>query len=250
MLAVDPNPSRKTMMNLNPDTRGALRSSTARGPSRAPALQLVQSTRLHAPVPERWSNMYEGGLGSLDAAAAVGRDPFKSPVRLWMEKTERHDLLQPRPETALKPDGAAYWSQLLEPIVAAHYTLRTGRHARRTSTLLRHPQHPWMFAHPGREVVGDPDVQLLECRCVGMDAAAHWDAGLPAYVRIQLLHQLTVTGAQAIDVVALICGQDLRIYRVARDEVEISRLIDAEREFWSCVELDQTPPDQGGKVVS
>ncbi|MNT62526.1 hypothetical protein D3C72_2002530 [compost metagenome] len=106
-----------------------------------------------------------------------------------------------------------------------------------------------MFAHPGREVVSDPDVQLLECRCVGMDAAAHWDAGLPAYARIQLLHQLAVTGAQAVDVVALICGQDLRIYRVARDDVEISRLIDAEREFWSYVELDQAPPDQGGKVM-
>ncbi|WP_208510364.1 YqaJ viral recombinase family protein [Variovorax paradoxus] len=237
------------MMNLNPDTRGAARPSTARRPSRAPALQLVQTTRAHAPMPERWPNMYEGGLASLDAAAAVGRDPFKSPVRLWMEKTERDDLLQPRPEAASTPDGAAYWSRLLEPIVAAHYTLRTGRQVRRTSTLLRHPQHPWMFAYPGREVVGDPYVQLLECRCVGIDAAALWDAGLPAYVRIQLLHQLGVTGAQAIDVVALICGQDLRIYRVERDEVEICRLIDAERAFWSCVELDQAPPDQGGQVV-
>lgn len=237
-------------MSLTPDTRGVPRPSTARRPLRAPALQLVQTTRAPVPMPERWPNMYEGGLASLDAAAAVGCDPFKSPVRLWMEKTERHDLLQPRPEAAPTPEGAVYWSRLLEPIVAAHYTLRTGRHVRRTSTLLRHPRYPWMFAHPGREIVGDPDVQLLECRCVGMDAAALWDAGLPAYVQIQLLHQLAVTGAQAIDVVALICGQDLRIYRVARDEVEISRLIDAEREFWSCVELDQAPPDQGGKVVS
>ena len=139
------------------------------------------------------------------------------------------------------PDDATYWSRLLDPIVAAHYTLRTGRQVRRTSTLLRHPQHPWMFAHPGREVVGVPEVQLLECRCVGMDAAALWVEGLPAYVRIQMLHQLAVIGAQAVDVVALICGQELQIHRVERDEVEISRLIDAEREFWHCVQTDCAP---------
>lgn len=209
---------------------------------RGPALQLVQTTRSREPTPERWPNMREAGIGVLDAAAALGCDPFKSSVRLWMEKTERHDLLQPGSEAASLSDGAVYWSRLLEPIVAAHYTLRTGRQVRRTGTLLRHPQHPWMLAHPGREVVGATEVQFLECRCVGVDAAALWAEALPAYVRIQMMHLLAVTDAQAIDVVALIGGQALQIHRVERDETQISRLIDAEREFWHCVETDCAPP--------
>ncbi|MCY1243150.1 hypothetical protein D9M72_561540 [compost metagenome] len=45
----------------------------------------------------------------------------------------------PAPQSA---DGAAYWTRLLEPIVAAHYTLRTRRQVRRTGTLMRHPKHP------------------------------------------------------------------------------------------------------------
>ncbi|MNU91698.1 YqaJ-like viral recombinase domain protein [compost metagenome] len=237
------------MMNLTPDTGNSQRAPTTPSRSRAPALRLVQATRTPAQLSERWSNVCEAGIGRLDAAAAVGCDPFKSPVRLWMEKTERAELLQPRPGAASMPDDAAYWSRLLDPIVAAHYTLRTGRQVRRTSTLLRHPQHPWMFANPGREVVGVPNVQLLECRCVGMDAAALWVEGLPAYVRIQMLHQLAVIGAQAVDVVALICGQELQIHRVERDEVEISRLIAAESEFWHCVELDQAPPAQGEQAM-
>lgn len=212
------------------------------GRSRTPVLQLVQATRAQPAILERWPDAREAGIGNLDAAAAVGRDPFKSPIRLWMEKTERHDLLQPPLHGEPASDSAAYWQRLLEPVVAAHYTLRTGRQVRRTSTLMRHPRHPWMFAAPGREVVGAPDVQLLECRCVGVDAAAPWAEGLPDYVRIQMLHQLAVTAAQAIDVVALIGGQQLQIHRVERDEVEIARLIDAEREFWRCVELDQAPP--------
>ncbi|BEP58318.1 hypothetical protein GmRootV118_55620 [Variovorax sp. V118] len=205
-------------------------------------MRLVPSTCSQDPTSERWPSAVEAGLVSLDAAAAVGRDPFKSAVRLWMEKTERHDLLQPvDPFLVQSAETAAYWDRLLEPIVAAHYALRTGRQVPRTRALLRHPQHPWMLALPGREVVGAPDVQLLECRCVGMHAAELWSAGLPAYVRIQMLHRLAVTGAQALDVVALICGQDLRIHRVERDEVEISRLIDAEREFWHCVATDCAP---------
>jgi len=49
--------------------------------------------------------------------------------------------------------------------------------------------------------------------------------------------------------VALICGQELQIHRVERDEVEISRLIAAESEFWHCVELDQAPPAQGEQAM-
>lgn len=227
---------------MNPDMHGSPRVPAASMRSRGPTLQLVRTNRTQAAIPERWPNVHEAGIGHLDAAAAVGRDPFKSPIRLWMEKTERHDLLQPVSNAAPPSDTATYWSRLLEPIVAAHYTLRTGRQVRRTSTLMRHPQHPWMFAYPGREVVGASDVQLLECRCVGVDAAALWAEGLPGYVHIQVLHQLAVTDASAIDVVALIGGQELQIHRVERNDVEISRLIDAEGEFWRCVQLDQAPP--------
>jgi len=227
------------MLNLHANTQG---SRSPRLRLRTPALQLVQTARSQEPTPARWPNMHDADLGTLDAAAALGCDPFKSQVRLWMEKTGRQDLLQPGPQAGALSEEAVYWSRLLDPIVVAHYALRTGRQVRRTGTVLRHPQHSWMVAHHVREISGPPEVQLLECRCVGMDLATLWGEGLPAYVQIQMLHVLAVTGAQAIDVVALIGGQELRIHRVERDEVEISRLIDAEHEFWRCVELDEAPP--------
>ncbi|WP_414080271.1 hypothetical protein ACLUPT_32585 [Variovorax sp. SCN45] len=42
-------------------------------------------------------------------------------------------------------------------------------------------------------------------------------------------------------------GQDLQIYRIEREEADISRLIKQERAFWRGVELDQAPPslDEG-----
>ena len=40
----------------------------------------------------------------------------------------------------------------------------------------------------------------------------------------------------------LLGGQDLQIYRIEREEADISRLIKQERAFWRGVELDQAPP--------
>jgi len=186
----------------------------------------------------------EAGIGNRDAAAALGLDPFKSQIRLWMEKTDRQDLMHP---AKIQDDSLGYWGRLLEPIVAAHYTNRTGRRIRQVNATLQHPKHPWMLATVTREVVDAPDVQLLECLCVGMDVAPLWAHGVPAYMRLRVMHLLAVTGQYAADVVVLLGGQDLQIYRIEREEAEISRLIKQERAFWRGVELDQAPPslDEG-----
>jgi putative phage-type endonuclease len=208
-------------------------------PAGRPQLQLVQPPQMQDPACDRWPGMCEPGIGNLDAAAALDRDPFKSQVRLWMEKTGRQDLLHP---TQIQDDALAYWSRLLEPIVAAHYTLRTGRKVRRVNTALQHPRHPWMRATVTREVVASSDVQLLECLSVGMNFAHLWAQGVPEHIRLRVLHQLAVTGAQAADIIVLLGGQNLQVYRIGRNEAEIARLIRQEEAFWRCVELDRAPP--------
>lgn len=191
-----------------------------------------------APTPET-------GIGDRDAAAALGQDPFKSQIRLWMEKTGRKELLHP---ARIQDDSLGYWGRLLEPIVAAHYTNRTGRKVRQVSATLQHPKYPWMLATVTREVLDAPDVHLLECLCVGMDVAPLWTHGVPAYMRLRVMHLLAVTGLRTADVVVLLGGQHLQIYRIERDEAAISRLIKQERAFWRGVELDQAPPSPEGDV--
>ncbi len=220
-----------------------LRTSSLSTAKRA-VLHLVSTPKKPGPVafvdraPDR-PQTPEAGIGNRDAAAAIGRDPFKSQIRLWMEKTGRQELLHP---AQIQDDSLGYWGRLLEPIVAAHYTNRTGRRIRQVNAMQQHPKHPWMLATVTREVVGTPDVQLLECLCVGMDVAPLWAQGVPEYMRLRLMHLLAVTGLRVVDVVVLLGGQDLQIYRIEREEAEISRLIKQERAFWRGVELDQAPP--------
>jgi putative phage-type endonuclease len=208
--------------------------------SRRPALRLIKTKELSR---EEWLHARKSGIGSSDAAAAVGLNPYKSKLELWMEKTGRDtNLPKPDPNDDTSP---MYWGTLLEMFVAAHYTKKTGNKVRRINAVLQHPEYAWMLANLDREVTGSAEVQILECKTAGMNGAKLWRDGVPEYVQLQVLHQLAVTGKQAADVAVLICGNEFRTYRIERDDVLIARLIQLEAEFWQYVETDMAPPADG-----
>lgn len=208
--------------------------------SAKPALRLVKTTGMER---EDWLQVRRSGIGSSDAAAAVGLNPYKSQLELWMEKTGRGGALpQVDPNDEASP---MYWGTLLEPIVAAHYSKRTGNRVRKVNAVLQHPTYPWMLANLDREVMGCPDVAILECKTAGLNGARLWKEGVPDYVHLQVMHQLAVTGKHAADVAVLICGQDLQIFRIYRDEEQIQQLIQLEQAFWEYVEKDIQPPTDG-----
>lgn len=207
-----------------------------------PALRLVSTKALPR---EDWLAVRKRGIGSSDAAAAVGLNPYKSMLELWLEKTGRDSLLaKPAFEDEESP---TYWGNILEPIVAAHYTKRTGLRVRRINAVLQHPDPnlPWMLANIDREVMGSNEVQILECKTAGINGAKLWRDGVPEYVQLQVQHQLAVTGKAAADVAVLLGGQKLEIHRVVRDEAVIERLIRLEGAFWRHVEADTPPPADG-----
>ena len=191
-----------------------------------PALRLIKTHELSR---EDWLDVRKQGIGSSDAAAAVGISPYP--------KTDPNDETSPM-----------YWGTLLEPIVASHYTKRTGHRVRRINAVLQHPDadKSFMLANIDREVL-NADVQILECKTAGEFGSRLWRDGVPEYVQCQVQHQLAVTGKAAADVCVLLCGQEIRIHRIERDEALIARLIQLEREFWSYVQADTPPPADGSE---
>ena len=207
-----------------------------------PALRLVGTKQLPR---EDWLAVRKQGIGSSDAAAAVGLNPYKSQLELWLEKTGR-DTSLPKLDP-LDEDSPAYWGNILEPIVATHYSRRSGHRVRRINAVLQHPDPKlaWMLANIDREVIGTSEVQILECKTAGINGARLWKEGVPEYVQLQVMHQLAVTGKQAADVAVLLGGQHLEVHRIERDESMIARLIDLERLFWDYVVSDTPPPADG-----
>ncbi len=209
-------------------------------PRQRPALKLVRTDGMSR---DEWLDVRKRGIGSSDAAAAIGLNPYQSRLEIWLNKTGRSNLL---PEVDPNDESSPmYWGTLLEPIVAAHYTKRTGNRVRRINAVLQHPDHPWMLANIDREVVGAGDVQILECKTAGINGARLWRNGVPEYVQLQVMHQLAVTGKQAADVAVLLGGQELQVHRIQRDEELIANLIELERQFWDLVVRDEQPAADG-----
>lgn len=207
-----------------------------------PALRLVDTRKIER---ADWLQVRKSGIGGSDAAAAVGLNPHKSALALWMEKTSREgELRYPDPTDTREP---VFWGALLEPIVAAAYTQQTGNKVRKVNAVLRHPTVPYMLANLDREIVGAPDVQILECKTAGEFGARLWKEGVPEYVQLQVQHQLAVTGKQAADVAVLLCGQKLEVHRIQRDEALIAHLILLEGHFWRHVTEDKPPPPDGSE---
>ena len=190
---------------------------------------------------QQWLEVRKQGIGSSDAATACGLNPYMSMLELWMIKTGR---MQQNIEDESAGYAPLYWGKQLEPLVAQYYSMHTNHKVRRVNAVLKHPDEDkhFMLANLDYAVVGNNEVQILECKTVGEYGAKLWRDGVPLYVLCQVQHQLAVTGKQAAHICALICGHETRIFKVTRSETVIKYIVDAERYFWECVEKD-IPPD-------
>ncbi|WP_446084345.1 YqaJ viral recombinase family nuclease [Acinetobacter sp. 1125_18A] len=188
-----------------------------------------------------WLNVRKQGIGSSDCAAACGLNPYMSMLELWMIKRGR---IQQNIEDESQGHAPLYWGKRLEPLVVEYYSIHTNYKVRRVNAVLQHPEPDkhFMLANLDYSVVGDADVQILECKTAGEHGAKLWRDGVPLYVLCQVQHQLAVTGKKAAHICVLICGHETRIFKVTRSESVIQHIIYAERHFWECVEKD-TPPD-------
>ena len=203
------------------------------------ARRLASTTEL---TREQWLDIRQLGIGSSDAAVAVGLSPYKSQLTLWLEKTAR----KAPEDISLKE--AVLWGVELEPVLAQVYAKRTGYKVRRVNAVLQHPEHTFMLANLDREVVGHPDGPgILEIKTASYHSAPQWEEGVPVAYQCQVLHQLAVTGHAWAEVAVLIGGQDFRIYRIERDEEKIRDLTERETQFWLQVTRNQQPEPDGSE---
>ena len=86
-----------------------------------------------------WLEYRKQGIGGSDASVVCGINKYKSPVELWVEKTDQI----PHQETG----EAAYWGTQLEALVRTEFTKRTGIEVKIVSQLLQSEEHPFMLAN-------------------------------------------------------------------------------------------------------
>ena len=190
---------------------------------------------------ETWLQERRKGIGSSDAAAVAGLNPWRSPLAVYLDKAGEYPD-DPEPE-----DGPMYWGTALEDIVAAEFAKRTGFKIRRRNAILQSNEHPFMIADLDREV-REPDGtwSVLEVKTGSAWTAEQWaEDAIPDQYAIQVHHQLIVTGRDHGWIAVLLGGQRFEKRRVDFDPEVAERLIELEAAFWQRVQDRNPPPPEG-----
>ncbi len=226
------------------------------------------------------------GIGGSDAAAICGLDPYKTPLRVWAEKTGKIP--------AAEQNEAMWRGIMLEPVVIAMYRLTTGAPVKQ-APMLRHKAHEFMLAHldglipPTAE---DAEPGVLEAKTANSRMARLWDDPdadgdrIPQQYMVQVQHNMAVADLPYADVPVLIADEhqlqfmarlvqsfggrgidpyiediagnnvfalasylapeSSKVYRVERDDDLIKHLVELENDFWQDHVLKDVPPDPSG----
>lgn len=188
---------------------------------------------------EEWLAERRKGVGASEASTIAGLNPYRSIFSLWAEKVGVED-----PPLETEP---MKWGKKLEPVIASAFQEETSLPVISIGevTILRSKAVPWQQATLDRLVIDGRKAVPLEIKTTSERNASQWDEGAPPWYRLQVQHQLAVTGAPYAFIVVLIGGQRLRHEKIERDPEAIAQLSALEFTFWKLV-LKKTPPEIDG----
>lgn len=181
-------------------------------------------------ITERQRQLRGTGIGSSDAAAIFGFNPYRSAADVRLEK------LGMVPVEDEPPSEAAEIGNAIESGIASIAGKRLGAALVRPSSTFVHPDHDCLRANVdfqvGRWGRGVPPVECkssrLDLEWLAPDDSRPHDQLIPPMVLIQVCHQLLCCGATEAHVARLSTGfrPAVHLYRIAATD-DVARLMDA-----------------------
>lgn len=177
------------------------------------------------------------GIGASEIGAVVGAaGAWESQLSLWARKTG----LVPEDDETEVPEYIEL-GNLLEPVIAALYTRRTGLDLYEPGTLV-HPTDPLRIATPDRLVRNTRlGVQIKKVRSTGRWGEEGTD-DVPENILAQVQWEISVADLDAEDVATLFWGSHLALYTVKRDDALIEGLAEVAHKWWRDHVVAHVPP--------
>lgn len=192
---------------------------------------------------EDWLEFRKNGIGGSDASVVCGISRYKTPIELWMEKTNQAPMQE--------AGESAYWGTQLEPLVRTEFSKRTGIEVTLAKQLLQSAEYPFMQANLDG-ICYDPKFGecIFEAKTASAFKIGEWENSIPDEYMLQIQHYMAVTGFKAAYIAVLIGGNTFRWRLVERDDELISMIIELEASFWKCVENGTPPPIDGSDACA
>lgn len=191
---------------------------------------------------EEWHSYRNKGIGGSDVSVICGINKYKSIIQLWMEKTNQNEVKQ--------AGEAAYWGNIMEPIIRSEFTNRTNITVSIVKAILQHPTHDFMLANVdgmiNDTIVGEC---IFEAKTASVFKQDDWvDDKIPEEYMLQIQHYMAVTGYNRTFIAVLIGGNKFEYKLIERDDELIEMIIKLEEDFWNHVLSNTMPPLDGSEA--
>lgn len=185
---------------------------------------------------EEWLQLRRKGIGGSDASVIMGKNPYRSILQLWEEKTGKLRVTD-------EGNEYTYWGNVMEPIIRKEFMNRTGLKVRQKHAMIFHKDYPYLFADVDGIVTDERGEKcIFEAKTASQYKAEQWEDGVPEEYILQVQHYLEVCGMDKAYIAALIGGNKFIFHTIYRDEELIRNLISREKEFWEGCVLTGTEP--------
>ena len=185
---------------------------------------------------EEWLQLRRKGIGGSDASVIMGKNPYRSILQLWEEKTGKLPVTD-------EGNEYTYWGNVMEPIIRKEFMNRTGLKVRQKHAMIIHKDYPYLFADVDGIVTDERGEKcIFEAKTASQYKAEQWEDGVPEEYILQVQHYLEVCGMDKAYIAALIGGNKFIFHTIYRDDELIRNLISREKEFWEGCVLTGTEP--------
>lgn len=172
-------------------------------------------------------------IGGSDIAAILGQSRWKTPYRLWAEKTGKITM----PD--LSNCEAVEMGNRLEQFVADIFSDKTGKQVRRAPKMYRHSEYPFLVANVDRLIVGGDE--LLECKTCSAYKLEEWENKIPREYVLQVIWYLGITGRKRGWIACLIGGQKFDYKPIDFDAELFELMLEKALKFWDMVQKEVPP---------
>jgi putative phage-type endonuclease len=176
-------------------------------------------------------------IGASDISAIAGLNPYRDAFDVLNAKL---GFAEERPAADIVRLDLGH---LLEPVIRALY-VEDQQVTLAPCGTVSHPTEAWAGCTLDSKITGER--RGLEIKAVGFRTRLDWDPreedGIPHYVRCQAAWQMWCVDLEEVDVAALLCSTEFKIWRVTRDKDLEARLIDIGRRFHVENILEQRAP--------
>ena len=158
---------------------------------------------------EEWLQLRRNGIGGSDASVIMGKNPYRSILQLWEEKTGKLPVSD-------NGNEFTYWGNVMEPIIRKEFMNRTGLKVRQKHAMIFHEEYPYLFADVDGIVTDERGEKcIFEAKTASQYKADQWENGVP---------------------------EEFVFTTIYRDDSLIEELTAREKEFWEECVLTGTEP--------